>query len=325
MKTIRRAAIAIILSGGAAIAEAQQAKLSRIGFLSASYAGAMTSNVDAFRQGLRELGYVEGRNIIVEYRWAEGKADRLPELAAELERLKVDAIVSAGPSATHGAKQASARTPIVMAFDADPVGSGFVASLARPGGNITGLSILAPEVSGKQLDVLKQIVPKLTRVTIVGDSKEPANARSLQETERGAAALGVQVHYIDRRASKDPEDIFRAARKENADALVVLVTSMSRAEIAQLAAIAAKNRLPAMYPWASMVDAGGLITYSVRREDLYRRAATYVDKILKGAKPAELPVELPYKFELVINLRAAKEIGLSIPVGVLSRADRIIE
>jgi putative ABC transport system substrate-binding protein len=325
MKTIRLAAIAIILSGGAAIAEAQQGKLSRIGFLSASYAGSMANNVEAFRQGLRELGYSEGRNIIVEYRWAEGKVERLPELAAELERLKVDAIVSAGPSATHGAKRASARTPIVMAFDADPVGSGFVASLARPGGNITGLSILAPEISGKQLDVLKQIIPKLSRVVVLGDSKEPANAGSLQETERAAAALGVQVHYMDRRASKDSEDIFLAARKENADALVVLVTSMSRAEIAQLAALASKNRLPAMYPWASMVDGGGLMTYSVRREDLYRRAATYVDKILKGAKPAELPVELPYKFELVINLKAAREIGLTIPVSVLTRADRVIE
>ena len=325
MNTIRLVAIAMILSGGATITEAQQGRLPRIGFLSASSGPSMANNVDAFRQGLRELGYFEGRNIIVEYRWADGKVDRLPELAAELERLKVDAIVSAGPSATHGAKQASARTPIVMAFDADPVGSGFVASLARPGGNITGLSILAPEISGKQLEVLKQIVPKLSRVAIVGDSKEPANARSLQETERAAAALGVQVHYIDRRASKDSEDIFRAARKENADALVVLVTSTNRAEIAQLAVLASKYRLPAMYPWASFVDGGGLITYSVRREDLYRRAATYVDKILKGSKPAELPVELPYKFELVINLRAAKEIGLSIPVGVLSRADRIIQ
>ena len=312
--------------GWPAVADAQQAaKVPRIAFLSASDAASMANNVEAFRQGLKELGYVEGRNIVVEYRWAEGKFDRLPVLAAELDRLKVDAIVSAGPSATHGAKQATSRTPIVMAFDADPVGSGFVASLARPGGNITGLSILAPEISGKQLDVLKQIVPKLSRVVILGDSKEPANAKSLQETQRAAAVLGVQVHYVDRRASKDLEDIFRAARKENADALVVLAISMSRPDIVQLAALASKNRLPAMYPWASMVDAGGLITYSVRREDLYRRAATYVDKILKGANPAELPVELPYKFELVINLKAAKHIGLTIPVGVLTRADRVIE
>ena len=285
----------------------------------------MTNNVDAFRQGLRELGYVEGRNIIVEYRWAEGKVERLPELAAELERLKVDAIVSAGPSATHGAKRAAPKTQIVMAFDADPVGSGFVASLARPGGNITGLSILAPEVSGKQLEVLTRIVPKLSRVVVLGDSKEPANTTSLAETERAAAALGVRIKYLDRRTFKDAEHILRTARKENVDALIVLVTSMSRAEIAQFAALASKNRLPAMYPWASMVDAGGLITYSVRREDLYRRAATYVDKILKGSKAAELPVELPYKFELVINLKAAREIGLTIPVDLLARADRVIQ
>jgi putative tryptophan/tyrosine transport system substrate-binding protein len=325
MKAFLRFTALIALVSGCAVAQAQQGKLARIGFLSASSAASMVNNVEAFRQGLKELGYVEGRNIVVEYRWAEGKVDRLSELAAELERLKVDAIVSAGPSATHGAKQATARTPIVMAFDADPVGSGFVASLARPGGNITGLSILAPEISGKQLDVLRQIIPKLLRVVILGDSKEPANTRSLQETERAAAALGVHVHYVDRRAFKDPEDIFHVARRENADALVVLATSMSRTEIAHLAVLASKNRLPAMYPWASFVDTGGLMTYSVKREDLYRRAATYVDKILKGSKPAELPVELPYKFELVINLKAAKQIGLTIPVGVLTRADRVIE
>jgi putative ABC transport system substrate-binding protein len=236
----------------------------------------------------------------------------------------MDVIVTAGPSATHAAKQGTTTTPIVMAFDSDPVGSGFVASLARPGGNITGLSILTPEVSGKQLDVLKQIIPTLSRVAVLGDSKEPANNSSLRETERAAAALGLQVHYQDIRAPKELEDIFRIARKENADALIVLVSSMAQSG-GQLAALAVKYRLPAMYWQPQYVDNGGLMTYSVRLEDLYRRAATYVDKILKGAKPGDLPVELPYKFDLVINLKAAKQIGLTIPVGVLTRADRVIE
>jgi putative tryptophan/tyrosine transport system substrate-binding protein len=335
MKTfLPMSALAAVLIGCATLAQAQQAaKLSRIGFLSAaSNAAGMATRLDAFRLGLQALGYVEGRNIVIEYRWAAGKAERLRELAAELERMKVDVIVTAGPAATHGAKQGTTITPIVMAFDSDPVGSGFVASLARPGGNITGLSVLAPEISGKQLDVLKQIVPKLSRVVVLGDSKEPANARSLQETERAAAILGLEIRYLDIRTFKDLEDVFQVARRERADALLVLVVelsersaSMGRPARVQLAALAAKNRLPAMYPWPEFVDAGGLITYSVGLEDLYRRAASYVDKILKGAKAGDLPVELPYKFDLVINLKAAKQIGLTIPVGVLTRADRVVE
>jgi putative ABC transport system substrate-binding protein len=311
-----------VFGGWPVLAEAQP-KVARVGFLSAANPGSLATRVEAFRLGLKELGYVEGRNLTIEYRWAHGKVDRLPELAAELER-KVDVIVSAGPSATRAAKQATTR-PIVMAFDSDPVGSGFIASLARPGGNITGLSILAPEISGKQLELLKQIIPKLSRVAVLGDSKEPANTQSLRETQRAAAALGLQVHYQDLRAVKDFEEIFQAARKENADALVVLVASMTSFARAELIALAAQNRLPAMYWHSEWVDAGGLMTYSVRLEDLYRRAATYVDKILKGAKPGDLPVELPYKFDLVINLKAAKQIGLTIPVGVLTRADRVIE
>jgi putative tryptophan/tyrosine transport system substrate-binding protein len=318
---LRIAVLAAAFGGWPALAEAQS-KLARVGFLSASSSATLTARVDAFRQGLKELGYVEGRNIVIEYRWAYGKVDRLPELAAELERSKVDVIVTAGPSATRAAKQATA-TPIVMAFDSDPVASGFVASLARPGGNITGLSILAPEISGKQLELLKQIIPKLSRVAVLGDSKEPANGSSLNQMERAAGALGLQIHYQDIRASTDLEDIFQVARKENADALVVLVSPVISS--ARTPVLAAKYRLPAMYWQPQFVDAGGLMTYSARLEDLYRRAATYVDKILKGAKPADLPVELPYKFDLVINLKAAKEIGLTIPVGVLTRADRVID
>jgi putative ABC transport system substrate-binding protein len=307
--------------GWPAPAEAQPAaKVARVGFLSAGTSAALATRVEAFRQGLKELGYIEGKNIVIEYRYADVKVDRLPALAADLERSKLDVIVTAGPVATRAAKQATS-IPIVMAFDSDPVGSGFVASLARPGGNITGLSILAPELSGKQLDILKQIVPKLSRVAVLGDSNEPANRRSLQETERAAAALGLQVLYHDIRASNDLEDIFRVLRKGNVDALVVLVTPTARAP---LVALAAKSRLPAMYWQPHFVEAGGLMTYSVRLEDLFRRAAAYVDKILKGAKPAELPVELAHRFDLMINLKAAKEIGLDIPMSVLARADRVI-
>ena len=323
---LRRVAIAAAVAGCAAAAHAQQpAKVPRIGFLSASSPASLATRVEAFRQGLKELGYVEGKSVVVEYRWAYGKRDRLAELAAELARLKVEVIVTAGPSATRGTKEARIATPIVMAFDGDPVGSGFVASLARPGGNITGLSILAPEVSGKQIDVLKQIIPKFSTVAILGDSKEPGNGKALEETERAAQRLGLRVHRLDVQASNNIEDAFQAARNNRADALVVLPSTISSSIRAQLAALSSQNRLPAMYPWPEFVDAGGLMTYSVKMDDLYRRSATYVDKILKGSKPGELPVEQPFKFELVINLKAAKQIGLTIPVDVLTRADRVIE
>lgn len=301
-----------------------QGRMWRVGFLSASTPSALASRVEAFRAGLKELGYVEGRNIAIEYRWAAGKVDQLPALAAELDRLKVAVLVTGGPSATRAAKQAT-KQPIVMSFDTDPVGSGFVASLARPGGNITGLSILAPEISGKQLDVLKQIVPKLSRVAVLGDSREPANKRTLQETERAASALGLTVHYQDIRAVKDFEEIFNVARRENADALVVLVSPMTNISRSELAAAAIRNRLPAIGWQPEFAAAGGLMTYSARLEDLARRAASYVDRILKGANPGDLPVELPDKFDLVINLKAAKQIGLKIPVEVLTRADRVIQ
>jgi putative ABC transport system substrate-binding protein len=280
--------------------------------------------VEAFRLGLKELGYIEGRNVAIEYRWAEGRGERLPALAAELERMPVDVIVTAGPSATRAAQQATTR-PIVMAFDSDPIASGFVRSLARPGGNITGLSILAPEISGKQLDILKQVVPKLARVAVLGDSKELANSRTLEETERAAGALGVQIHYQDIRASQHVEHIFQAARKANVDALVAFAIPMTSGLRTELIALATKYRVPVMSWQPQWVHAGGLMTYSANLDDLHRRAATYVDKILKGAKPSDLPVELPYKFELVINLKAAKQIGLDIPMSVLARADRVVQ
>ena len=262
--------------------------------------------IEAFRQGLRELGYVEGKNIVIEWRWAEGKLDRLPALAAELVRLKVDVIVTAGPAVTRVRKEATTTIPIVMAQDNDPVGNGFVASLARPGGNITGLSTLAPELSGKQLELLKEIIPKLSRVAVLGTSTQPGNAQMLREIELAAGALKVKIQYLDVLGPKDIETAFRAARKGRADAVFVLVSAVFNSHRTQVVELAVKSRLPAIFYSAEYVELGGLMAYGTSYTELYRRVATYVDKILKGAKPADLPVEQPMKFDFVINLKAAK-------------------
>ena len=309
-----------------AVAQAQQpTKVPRIGFLHGASASAIAARIEAFRQGLRELGYVEGKNIVIEWRYAEGKLDRLPALAAELVRLKVDVIVTAGPAATRAAKEATSTIPIVMTQDADPVGSGFVASLARPGGNITGLSTLAPELSGKRLELLKEIIPKLSRVAVLGTSTIPGNAQALREVELAAEAFGVKLQYLDVLGPKDIETAFRAASKGRADAVLVLAGGVAQCSRTQIAELAVKSRLPAIYDRPEYVEAGGLMTYGANFTDLDRRAATYVDKILKGAKPADLPVEQPTKFELIINLKAAKQIGLTIPPNVLARADKVIK
>ena len=306
--------------------EAQQpTKVARIGFLLAVSPSAAAARTEAFRQGLRELGYVEGKNIVIESRYAEGKLDRLPALAAELVRLKVDIIVTAGGQATRAAKEATPTIPIVMTNDPDPVGSGFVASLARPGGNITGLSTLAPELSGKRLELLREVVPKLSRVAIVGTSTQAGHAQAIKELELAAKAFNVQIQYLDVLDSKDIETAFRAAAKGRADGVLTLTSPILRSQRAQLADLAVKNRIPAIYNDIQFVEAGGLIFYGVSFLDLDHRAATYVDKILKGAKPADLPVEQPTKFEFVINLKAAKQIGLTIPPNVLARADRVIK
>ena len=268
---------------------------------------------------------MEGKNILIEWRSAEGKFNRLPELAAELVRLKVDVIVTGGPNATRPAKEATATIPIVMAFDTDPVGNGFVASLGRPGGNITGLSTLAPEISGKQLELLKEIVPKLSRLAVLGNSTLPGNAQALKEVELAAGAFGVKLQYLDVRGPKDIETMFRAASEARADAVLVLGSSVLVSRQTQVADLAAKNRLPAIYPQSDYMDAGGLMFYGVSITEMYRHAAIYVDKILKGAKPADLPVEQPTKFEFIINLKAAKQIGLKIPPNVLVRADKVIK
>jgi putative ABC transport system substrate-binding protein len=303
----------------------QPTKIPRIAYLAGSSPSAMSARTDAFRQGLRELGYVEGKTIVVEWRFGEGKADRVPSLVAELVRLKVNVIVTGGSRVTRVAKQATSTIPIVMAQDNDPVANGFVASLAQPGGNITGLATLRPELSGKQLELLKEIIPKLSHVAFFGTSTMPGNAQALKETEMAAGAFGVKLQYLDVLGSKDIEAAFRAASKGQADAVLMQargsITSSHRTEIAELAV---KNRLPTIYPWKEFVEAGGLMSYATSISDLDRRAATYVDKILKGAKPAELPVEQPTKFEFIINLKAAKQIGLTIPPNVLARADKVI-
>jgi putative ABC transport system substrate-binding protein len=307
-------------------AEAQQPKkLPRIGFLAVNPPSALSARVEAFRQGLRDLGYVEGKNIVIEWRFGEGRADRVPALAAELVRLKVDIIITGGGSATRAAKEATSTIPIVMAFDSDPVGSGFVASLARPGGNITGLSTLYPEISGKRLELLKEIVPRLSRVAVLGTSTQPGNAQSLKETELAAGALGAKLQVLDVRDPREIETAFREASKGRAEAVLVLASSVLTSQRKQIVELAVKSRLPAVYGQAEYVEAGGLMTYGVSLTDLFHRAATYVDKILKGTKPADIPVEQPIKFELIINLKAAKQIGLTIPQSVLYRADKVIK
>jgi putative tryptophan/tyrosine transport system substrate-binding protein len=320
-----RLAVCALLFALSVSAEAQQTtKVPRIGYLTGASPSSMSARTEAFRQGLRELGYMEGKNIVIEYRYAEEKLDRLPALAAELVRLKVDVIVSGGPGATRPAKEATNTIPVVMTFDNDPVGNGFVGSLARPGSNITGLATLAPELSGKQLELLKEIVPKLSRVAVLGSSTNPGYAQALKETGLAAGALAVKLQYLDVREPRDIESAFRAAGKGRAEAVLVLGNPVLASQRTQFANLAVKTRLPAIYWRSDIVESGGLMSYGVSFSDLDRRAATYVDKILKGAKPADLPVEQPTKFELVINLKAAKQIGLTIPPNVLARADRVI-
>jgi putative ABC transport system substrate-binding protein len=303
----------------------QPAKIPHIGFQLDAPASSATARIEAFRQGLRELGYIEGKNIIVELRSSEGKPERRNEIAAELVRLKVDVIVSAGPTVTRTVREATSTIPIVMGQDTDPVGSGFVASLARPGGNITGLSALSPEMSGKQLELFKEILPRLSRIAVIGNSTNPGDAQSLRETVLAAGYFEIYLRYLDVLDSKDIESAFRAAVKGRADAVLVLGNPILNAHRKQIIDLAIKHRLPAAYARPEYIEAGGLMYYGTNYNDLYRRAATYVDKILKGAKPADIPVEQPTKFEFIINLKPAKQIGLTIPPKVLARADRVIK
>jgi ABC-type uncharacterized transport system substrate-binding protein len=303
----------------------QPTKVPRIGYLAGPSLSSLSARTEAFRQGLRELGYVEGKNIMMEYRYAEGKLDRLPALAAELVRLKVGVIVTGGPTPTRAAKEATNTIPIVMANDTDPVGSGVVASLAQPGGNITGLSNLAPEISGKRLELLKEVVPRLSRLAVLGTSTTSGTAQVSKEMELAAGALGVKLQNLDVLSANDIETAFREASKGRAEAVLVLASAVAGSHRTQIIELAVKGRLPAIYNVAEFVEDGGLMSYGVSVIDLYRRAATYVDKILKGAKPADLPIEQPKKFDFIINLNAAKQIGLTIPPSVLARADTVIK
>jgi len=315
-------AVLVLLAAPRAAGAQQPNRVPQIGLLGGGSASAIAGRIDAFRQGLRDLGYVEGKTIVIEQRWAEGKPDRLPALAAELVRLKVDAIVSAGPTVTRACREAKITTPIVMAFDDDPVGSGFVASLARPGGNITGLSSLSPGLSAKQLELLKEIIPRVSRVAVLGSLIHPGTAQSLKEMELAARAVKVQLQYLDVVDPKTIDTAFGAARTQRVDAVLVLTSVVTTTQREQIIELAVKNGLPALYFTAEWVEAGGLLAYGASFTDLFRRAASYVDKILKGANPADLPVEQPTKFELVIDLKTAKTLGLTIPPSVLLRRIR---
>jgi putative ABC transport system substrate-binding protein len=326
LKWLGLSVIAFVLVVAEAEVDAQQpTKTPRIAWLTNTPLSANVDRRDAFRQGLHELGYVEGKNIVIEWRSTEGKSERVAALAAELVGQRVDVIVTAGSGGTRAAKKATSTIPIVMASDDNPVGNGFVASLARPGGNITGLSQLSPELSGKRLEILKEVVPKLSRVAIMRTSITQVHAQLTKEIESAAGVLGVKLQYLDVLSAKDIEPAFLSASKEKADAVLELMTgSLRSAHRKEIAALAVNHRLPLMRERPEHVESGGLISYGVSLPALDRRAATYVDKILKGTKPADLPVEQPTKFELVINLKTAKQIGLTIPPNVLARADRVI-
>jgi ABC-type uncharacterized transport system substrate-binding protein len=309
--------------------EAQQAaKVPRIGFLATTTLVANPHLQEAFRQGLHDLGYVEGGNVVIEYRSAEGKPERLPALAAELVALKVDIIFAGNTPAALAAKQATRTIPIVFAGVGDPVGSGLVASLARPGGNLTGLSVLAPDLLGKGLELLKQLVPGVSRVAVLWQPRglgERTEKEMLKEAEVAGRALGVRLQFVEARGSADLDRAFSDMAKARAGALTVLATPVFISERRRLVDLAAKNRLPTVYLFREFVDAGGLMSYGANLTDVFRRASTYVDKILRGASPADLPAEQPTKFELVVNVTTAKTLGLTIPQSLLVRADEIIQ
>jgi putative ABC transport system substrate-binding protein len=328
--TARLTTILVLLLMTATLATAAQqhkaGDVPRIGHLSLQPWSATAHLRDAFRQGLRELGYVEGQNIAIDFRNAEGRLERLPDLAAELVRVNVDVIVAAPEACIQAAKQATSTIPVVMAASEDPVGRGFVASLARPGGNVTGLSSLQPALVGKQVELLKEMVPKLSRVAALWDMDTPSQPVFMRETEVAARALGLQVQALPLRGPKpDFESAFRAATSSRAGALSVVSGPLLLAHRAAVVDLAARSRLPAIYNRREYVDAGGLISYGPNLPAMHRRAAAYVDRILKGAKPRDLPVEQPTKFELIINGKTAKALGLTIPPSLLLRADQIIE
>jgi putative ABC transport system substrate-binding protein len=305
-------------------AEAQQpGKAARIGFL---FVGSRDQqpHLEAFRRGLRELGYLEGKNITAEYRYAEGKTDRLPELAAELVRLQVDVIVTTTALGAQAAGKVTQTIPIIMATSGDPVGTGLVASLARPGRNITGLTVLAPQLSGKRVELLNESFPRVKRIAVLWNPNLGGGRRLFQETQAAAEALGLDIHSSEIRSVEDIEPAFEAMAKVRVQALVATPEPLTTNNATRIVNLANKRLLPAIYPTTQFVEHGGLMAYALNTADLYYRAATYVDKILKGKNPADLPIEQPTKFDLVVNLNTAKQIGVTISPNVLARADRVI-
>jgi len=308
------------------LSEAQQpGKISRIGFLGNSTAALEANLVEPFRQGLRDLGYVEGRNILIEYRWAEGKYERFPELIGELVRLKVEIIVTAGTPAAVAVKKAAPTIPLVMAAVGDPIGTGLIASLAQPGGNITGLTAIAADLEGKRLELLREVIPKLSHVAVLWNPASSFQVVAEKEVQAAARAFKMKVLSLGVQSPEQFDNAFATIRRVRPGALLVLADRLFLHNRARIMDFAVQNRLPGVYAYLELVEAGGLMSYGPSYADMHRRAATFVDKILKGTKPADLPVERPMKFELVINLKAAKQIGLTIPPNVLARADRVIK
>jgi putative ABC transport system substrate-binding protein len=325
-KTLARYTLCAFLCVSNYSIEAQESKnIPRLGYLTAGTEDNDSGRLAVFREALRDLGLVEGRNILIEYRFAEGKLDRLPELAAGLSRLNVNIIVTAGNEAVQAAKSATKTIPIIMAFSGDPVGAGFVMSLARPGGNITGLSRLNIELSAKRLQLLNETIPGATRIAILFNPEGRVPALALKEVQGAAQRLGLKLQALEMQASQDIENAFQSAVRERAKAVMTLAGGFTGFYRTRIVELAAKSRLPGMYNNSQFVEAGGLMSYASDQREEFRRAAVYVDKILKGTKPADLPVEQPTKLELLINLKTAKQIPLIIPPNVLARADRVIK
>ncbi len=310
-----------LLSG----AQQPAGKVFQIGYLGNSTPSLESALVEGFRQGLRENGYLEGQNIVLHYRWAEGRIEPLPRLAAELVRLKVDVIVTSGTPAGLAAKRATTTIPVVLASTGDPIGAGLVSSLARPGGNITGLSPLYPELEGKRLQLLKEIVPRLNRAAVLMNPANPFTALAWKETRTAAEALRITLLPAEARVADDFERVFAAITKAKPDAMVVIADRLLLSHRARIVSFAAQHRLPAIYSFREFVEEGGLAVFGPNYVEMFRRAATYVDKILKGTKPADLPVERPMTFELLINLKTARALGLTIPQSVLIRAGEVIQ
>jgi putative ABC transport system substrate-binding protein len=320
------ALLAIFLLTNVSYAQAQQSgKVARIGFLGNSTAALEANLVGPFRDGLRDLGYVEGQNILIEYRWAEGKYERFPALLAELIAAKVEVIVTAGTPPTQAYQKAKTSIPLVMIAVGDPVGTGIIASLNRPGGNITGLTSISPELEGKRIELLREVIPKLSHIAVMWNPKNAFHAIENKEVESVAAALRLKVLYLAVETQEQLDNAFAQILKERPQALLVLADRVYLHNRARIMDFSVQHRLPGIYAYLELVEAGGLMSYGPSYADMHRRAAAYVDKILKGAKPADLPVERPMKFELVVNLNAAKQIGVKIPPNVLARADRVIK